>query len=39
MIKRCSYRVWYSTDNNNYVNEIEWNIIGQDGTIIVPEQI
>lgn len=39
MIKQGSYRIWSSKDFNNYDNEVEWNIIGQDGNIIVPEQV
>ena len=39
MIRRGTYNVLSSRDFNNYNNEVQWNIIGQDGNIIVPEQV
>lgn len=39
LIKQGSYSVRSSKDFNNYSREVEWNIIGQDGNILVPEHV
>lgn len=39
LIRRGTYNVISTNDHSNYNSEVLWNIIGQHGNIIIPEQI